>query len=209
MKQLSMNSGSLAPLTKKQRIIFDFVEKFIDKHDYAPSYREIGEHFGLSSVATVAGHIETLKEKGYLNMEEGGARSLQLTPRPEEQSFSIPLLGTIAAGFPIEAIRTPETIDIPADMRSPNVFALKVAGDSMIDDGIMEGDYVIVEPTEKPVNGDIVVSLIDGDAVTLKRFYLERDHVRLEPANSNYEPIRVKKVTIQGRVKGIIRKFTR
>ncbi len=199
----------MEPLTKKQRIIFDFVEKFIDKHDYAPSYREIGEHFGLSSVATVAGHIETLKEKGYLNMEEGGARSLQLTPRPEEQSFSIPLLGTIAAGFPIEAIRTPETIDIPADMRSPNVFALKVAGDSMIDDGIMEGDYVIVEPTEKPVNGDIVVSLIDGDAVTLKRFYLERDHVRLEPANSNYEPIRVKKVTIQGRVKGIIRKFTR
>lgn len=199
----------MQPLTKKQRIIFDFVEKFIDKHDYAPSYREIGEHFGLNSVATVAGHIETLREKGYLNQEQGSARSLQLTARPEEHSLQIPLMGTIAAGFPIEAIRTPETIDIPADMRSPNVFALKVAGDSMVDDGIMEGDYVIVEPTEKPVNGDIVVSLIDGDAVTLKRFYLERDHVRLEPANANYEPIRVKKVTIQGRVKGIIRKFTR
>lgn len=187
----------------------DFLEKFINKHDYAPSYREIGEHFGLSSVATVAGHVETLKEKGYLNQEQGSARSLQLTPRWDERTFSIPLLGTIAAGFPIEAIRTPETIDIPADMRSPHVFALKVHGDSMIEDGILDGDYVIIEPTERPKNGDIVVSLVDKDAVTLKRFYLERDHVRLEPANGKYEPIRVKKVTIQGKVKGIIRKFVK
>jgi len=197
----------MQPLTKKQKIILDFIEKFIAKHDYSPSYREIGEHFGLNSVATVAGHIETLKEKGYLNMEQGISRSLQLTPRWDERTFSVPLLGTIAAGFPIEAIRTHETIDIPSDMRSPNVFALKVRGDSMVEDGIMEGDYVIVEPTQKPANGDIVVSLIDGDAVTLKRFYLERDHVLLKPANADYAPIRVKKVTIQGRVKGIIRKF--
>lgn len=199
----------MQPLTKKQKIILDFIEKFIDKHDYAPSYREIGEHFGLNSVATVAGHIETLKEKGYLKQEEGSARSLQLTPRWDERNFSVPLLGSIAAGFPIEAIRTPETIDIPADLRGPDVFALKVQGESMVDDGILDGDYVIVEPVEKPKNGDIVVSLIDKDAVTLKRFYLERDHVRLEPANANYAPIRVKKVTIQGRVKGIIRKFVK
>ncbi|MBI3495242.1 transcriptional repressor LexA [Candidatus Berkelbacteria bacterium] len=198
----------MQPLTKKQKQILDFLEKFIQKEDYAPSYREIGEHFWLSSVATVAGHIETLKVKGYLDQEGGVARSIQLTPRWDDRTFAVPLLGTIAAGFPIEAIRTPETIDIPADMRTPDVFALKVHGDSMVNDGILDGDYVIIEPTEQPKNGDIVVSLLDQDAVTLKRFYLEHDHVRLEPANGNYNPIRVKKVTIQGKVKGLIRKFT-
>lgn len=195
------------PLTKKQKKILSYIEKYIDKHDYAPSYREIAEHFGLSSVATVAGYIQTLKEKGYLETAENMARSLQLTPKFDERTFAVPLLGSIAAGEPIEAIRTEETIDVPADMRGANIFALKVRGDSMIGDGIFDGDYVIVERIQVPSNGDIVVSLIDGDSVTLKRFYREKDHIRLQPTNSNYDPIRVKKVTIQGRVKGIIRKF--
>lgn len=195
------------PLTKKQKEVLDYIEQYIKKHDYAPSYREIAEHFGLQSVATVAGYVQALKEKGHLQAEENMARSLQLTPRFDERRFEVPLLGTIAAGEPIEAIRTQETIEVPADMRGPNVFALKVRGESMIEDGIFDGDYVIIERVEIPTNGDIVVSLIDGDNVTLKRFYREQDHIRLQPANSNYDPIRVKKVTIQGRVRGVIRKF--
>lgn len=197
----------MQPLTKKQKKILTFIDKYIQRHDYAPSYREIAEYFGLSSVATVAGYIQTLKEKGYLQGADNLARSIQLTPRFDERKFAVPLMGTIAAGEPIEAIRTEETIDVPADMRGPNIFALKVRGDSMIEDGIYDGDYVIIEKVEVPNNGDVVVSLIDGDSVTLKRFYREKDHIRLQPANTNYDPIRVKKVTIQGRVKGVIRKF--
>lgn len=195
------------PLTKKQKEIYDFIKSYIKKHDYAPSYREIGGHFGLSSVATVAGYIETLKEKEYLTAEENMARSLQLTPRWDERTFSVPLLGTIAAGEPIEAIRTNETIDIPAGMRGPKVFALRVRGDSMLDEGIYDNDYVIIEPTNNPKNGDIVVSLVDNENVTLKRFFKEKDHIRLQPANSKYRPMRVKKVVIQGKVRGIIRRF--
>lgn len=197
----------MTPLTRKQKKILTYIDRYISKHDYAPSYREIAEHFGLSSVATVAGYITTLKDKGYLTTEENLARSLQLTPRFDERQFAVPLLGTIAAGEPIEAVRTDETIDVPSDMRGPNVFALKVRGDSMIEDGIFDGDYVVIERVEIPTNGDIVVSLIDGDNVTLKRFYREQDHIRLQPANSAYDPIRVKKITIQGRVRGIIRRF--
>ncbi len=194
-------------LTKRQSEIFDYIKDFILKHDYAPSYREIAEHFNLASIATVAEHIESLKEKEYLRGDLSGARSLQLSPQWDNETFNIPLMGSIAAGSPIEAIRTKETIDIPRDMMGPHIFALKVRGDSMIDDGILDGDYVIIENTTNPKNGDIVVALLDNDNVTLKRYYKEKDHIRLQPANSKYNPIRVKKVTVQGKVKGVIRKF--
>lgn len=194
-------------LTPRQKEILDFIAEFIQNRDYAPSYREIAEKFQLGSVATVAVHIDNLKEKGYLTKDFNEARSLQLTPRWDERSFEIPLFGLIAAGAPIEAIRTNETIDIPRDMMAKNVFALKVRGDSMVEDGIFDGDYIIVEQTANPNNGEIVVALLDNENATLKRFYKEKDHVRLQPANSNYGPIRVKKVMIQGRVRGVIRKF--
>jgi repressor LexA len=116
-------------------------------------------------------------------------------------------LGAIAAGMPIEAIRTNETISIPKDMMGKNVFALKVRGDSMIEDGIFDGDYIIIEQTDNPRNGEIVVALLDNENATLKRFYREKDHIRLQPANSNYNPIRTKRVVVQGRVKGVIRRF--
>ncbi len=194
-------------LTKRQKEIFEYIKLFIIDHDYAPSYREIAEYFKLTSPATVAEHIETLKRKGVLRDDLSGARALQLTPRWDERTFSIPLMGTIAAGSPIEAIRTHETITIPRDMMGPNVFALKVRGDSMIDEGIYDGDYVIIEKIQEAKNGDIVVALIDNDNVTLKRFFREKDHIRLQPANAKYGPIRVKKVTVQGKVRGVIRKF--
>jgi len=195
------------PLTKRQTEILSFIRSFIDSNDYAPSYREIAKSLGLSSVATVAEYISVLEIKGYLTRETSSARSLQLTPSWDERVFEIPLVGTIAAGRPIEAIRTSETIDIPRDMMGPNVFALKVSGDSMVDDGIMDGDYVIIEKTASPKNGDIVVALIDHDNVTLKRFYREKTRIRLQPANKNYKPIYTRRALVQGRVKGVIRKF--
>ena len=196
------------PLTKKQKKIYDYVRSFLDEHGYAPSYREIGEYFSLSSVATIAEHINTLKTKGYLDLDPGHARSLQLnTASITDTILSIPLMGTIVAGKPIEAIRTEEAIEIPNDMASPGVFALKVRGDSMVGDGILEGDYVVIEPCPNPKNGDIIVALLENQNATLKRFYKEKDCIRLQPANSNYAPIRTRQITIQGKVKGIIRKF--
>lgn len=195
------------PLTKRQKQILDYLQVFIEDNGYAPSYREIAEHFDLSSVATVAEHIDALTIKGYLQREANEARSLQLTPTWEDETFEIPLMGVIAAGSPIQAIRTKETIDIPRDMMGPKVFALKVRGNSMIEDGIFDGDYVIIEQAETAKNGDIVVALIDRDNVTLKRFYKEKDRIRLQPANSSMKPIYSKNVVIQGKVKGIIRKF--
>lgn len=194
-------------LTKRQKEILDFISQFIESHDYAPSYREIAEAFQLGSIATVSVHIDNLKEKGCLTKDYNEARSLQLTPRWDERSFEVPLLGQIAAGSPIQAIRTNETIDIPRDMMGKNIFALKVRGDSMIGDGIFDGDYIIIEQNANPNNGDIVVALLDNENATLKRYYREKDRIRLQPANSNYNPIYTKKVMIQGRVKGVIRKF--
>jgi repressor LexA len=194
-------------LTKRQREILNFIESFMEKHDYAPSYREIGEFFEYKSTATVAEHIEALEQKGCLKKDPTMARSLQLTPVWDERVFEIPLLGMIAAGEPIEAIRTSETIQIPKDMMGKDVFALKVRGDSMTSEGIFDGDYVIIQPCQVARNGEIVVALIDNENVTLKKFYKEKNHIRLEAANSKMKPMRFKKVLIQGKVKGVIRKF--
>jgi len=194
-------------LTKKQKEIFDYISDFISEHGYAPSYREIAARFGLSSVATIAEHINTLRSKGYLDVDPGSARSVQISKAVKEETAYIPLLGFIAAGFPIEAIKTAETLDIPRDMYGPHVFALKVRGDSMIDDGILDGDYVIIEKCPRPKNGDIVVALLDKDNVTLKRYYREKNYVRLQPSNKKYAAIKTRSVQIQGKVKGVIRKF--
>ena len=195
------------PLTKKQTDIYLFIKNFISDNDYAPSYREIAKFLNFSSVATVAEYISILEQKGYLTKEGSCARALQLTPSWDERIFEIPLVGIIVAGKPIEAIRTNDTIDIPRDMMGPNVFALQVSGDSMTDDGIHDGDYVIIEKTNRPRNGDIVVALLDNDNVTLKRFFREKRRIRLQPANSTYKPIYTRRAIVQGRVRGIIRKF--
>jgi repressor LexA len=185
--------------------VLDYVRAYIEDHEYAPSYREIAGFLGLKSVATVAEHIDTLKEKGYLNKVPTSARCIQLTPTWDERTFDIPLMGAIAAGSPIAAIRTNETIDIPRSMMGPDVFALRVSGDSMVEDGILDGDYVVIQKTLNPKNGDIVVALLEQENVTLKRFYREGDLVRLQPANPKYPPIRTNNVSIQGRVLGVIR----
>jgi len=196
------------PLTRRQSEILSFIKSFISDNEYAPSYREIAKSLKLSSVATVAEYISVLEQKGYLTKQSSCARALQLTPAWDERTFEVQLIGIIAAGHPIEAIRTNETIDVPRDMMGPNIFALRVSGDSMIDDGIFDGDYVIIEKTNNPKNGDIVVALVDEDLVTLKRFFREKTRIRLQPANSNYKPIYTRKALVQGRVKGVIRKYS-
>jgi len=199
------------PLTKKQTEILGYIRNFIDENGYSPSYREIAHFFELSSTGTVAEYIAILEEKGYLTKDAMEARAIQLTPAYDDgvELHSIQLCGIIDAGQPIEAIRTNETIDIPRDMMGRKTFALRVRGDSMIEDGILEGDFVIIEQITTPKNGDIVVALIDNDKATLKRFYNEKDNIRLQPANHTMKPMffAKKRVTIQGKVKGVIRKF--
>lgn len=197
----------MRPLTPKQKAVFDYLKRHIKERGYAPSFREIMGRFKLQSTATVSTHLKTLQRKGYIEKATYAARAIQLTPAWDERHFEIPLLGRISAGAPIEAIRTNETIEIPRDWMGPEVFALKVRGDSMVEDGIMEGDYVIIEKTEEPRQGEIVVALLDNENATLKRFYKERSRVKLLPANRNYQPIYTRSVVVQGRVRGVIRKY--
>jgi repressor LexA len=201
------------PLTKRQKEILDYIRHFIDENGYAPSYREIAHYFEFSSTGTIAEYISILEEKGYLTKDAMEARAIQLTPAFDDgmEIFNIPLAGVIDAGRPIEAIRTNESIDIPRDMMGRHTFALRVRGESMIDDGILDGDYIIIEQTSSAKNGEIVVALVDNQNATLKRFYNEKDNIRLQPSNKTMKPMHFAKnrVTIQGKVKGIIRKFNR
>lgn len=197
----------MSHLTPKQKSVLDYLRAYIEDHNYAPSYREIAHHLSLKSVATVAEHVETLERKGFLSKDRLEARSIQVTPSWDERTFEVPLMGAIAAGSPIAAIRTNETIDIPRSMMGPDVFALRVRGDSMVDDGILDGDYVVIQRTSQPKNGDIVVALLEEENVTLKRYYKEKTGIRLQPANPKYPPIRTSHVDIQGKVLGVIRQF--
>ena len=201
----------MEPLTRRQKEILDYIRGFINENGYAPSFREIAHYFEFSSTGTVAEYMNILEGKGYLNKIAMEARAIQLTPTFDDgqEPMIVPLEGIIDAGRPIEAIRTNETIDIPRDMMGHKTFALRVRGNSMIDDGILEGDYVIIEQTNLPRNGDIVVALIDNANATLKRFYNERSGIRLQPANKTMKPMffAKKRVTIQGKVRGVLRKF--
>ncbi len=198
-------------LTKRQREILDFITDFTGEKGYAPSIREIGEHFGLTSPATVHAHLENLKNKGFLKKGYNEARSVELNPVSVSwsQAFELPLAGLITAGEPIEAIEEKETIAVPANFVSDraNSYVLKVRGESMIEDGILDGDYVIVERNPSPHNGDIVVALLNNAYATLKKFYRETNRIRLQPANSSMKPIYAKDPLIQGIVRGVIRRF--
>ncbi len=197
-------------ITKRQKEILDFIASFSHQHGYAPSYREIASHFKLNSIATVHQHIEALEHKGYLERQEGQMRSLGVIESNQEFAglIDLPLVGLITAGEPIEAIEQRETIAVPENLISSyNSFVLKVKGTSMIEDGILDGDYVIVERNFYPQNGDVVVALINNTHATLKKYYKEKDRIRLQPANSSMAPIFVKNPAIQGIVRGIFRTF--
>jgi site-specific DNA-methyltransferase (adenine-specific) len=195
-------------LTKRQKQILDFVKLKIKKKGYAPSLEEIGKHFKLSSVATVHEHIENLQEKGYLKKEENQPRAIDISTN--EIMVTIPLLGTIAAGQPIEAIQNKEMIAIPKSKlpRSAEVYALRVVGNSMIDENINDGDIVLVKYQNVAENGQKVVALIDNHEATLKKFYKEKGHIRLQSANKTIEPLIFRNgrdVSIQGIVLDVIR----
>ncbi len=201
----------MATLTKKQSEILSFIKESIADQGYAPSYREIAEHFGLSSPATVHGHIQSLVEKGLARIgDDGEARSIELIEEtPVIPSMMLPLMGLITAGVPIEAVEERETMAVPAQfvVDGSNSFVLRVKGRSMIEDGILDGDFVVIERNPSPKNGEVVVALLDNAYATLKRFYREKQRIRLQPANSAMDPIFVKDCIIQGVVRAVIRKF--
>jgi repressor LexA len=204
-------------ITKRQRQVYDFISDFVQRNNYTPSFQEIGDGLGLSSLATVHKHISNLEKKGLLSRDYNRSRSIDLLPPKGrlKQAMSVntgmvlPLLGRIAAGQPIEAIERPETISLADFVRSKEVFVLEVSGESMQDEHIVDGDYVLVEKSKVAHNGDIVVALVEGTDATLKRFYREGDTIRLQPSNAKMKPIMVpaRNVEIQGRVIGVLRKY--
>jgi len=195
-------------LTKRQKQVLDYVQKYIKKHQYAPSLEEIADHFGLSSPSNIHEHISKLQAKGYLKRGWNQHRAIDITET--ESMVKIPLLGTIAAGEPIEAVQEKETIAVPKNKlpSSGEIYALKVIGNSMVDENINDGDIILVKHQATAENGQKVVALIDNQEATLKKFYKERGHIRLQPANKSMEPIIIKKdkdISIQGIVIDVIR----
>ena len=199
-------------LTKRQKQILDYITKYIQKNDYAPSLEEIKRYFKLSSVATIHQHIENLKTNGYLKKTENQPRSIELNKKQGKPELTdIPLLGIIAAGEPIEAIEERQTIRVLKSQLSESGkhYALRVNGDSMIDEGIFDGDIVIIRKQPTAENGETIVALINDSEVTLKKIYKEKSRFRLQPANSNIKPIFTKKLIVQGKVVTVIRNFNK
>ena len=204
-------------ITKRQREVYDFIHDFVQQHGYSPSFEEIGTGLNLSSLATVHKHISNLERKGLLKRDYNRSRSIDLLPprglfrkqpRPTAD-FALPLLGRIAAGQPIEAVQQGETISLGDITRSKDVFVLQVKGQSMKDEHIVDGDYVLVEKTQTARDGEIVVALVEGTDATLKRLYREGANIRLQPSNAALKPIIVpaRAVQVQGRVIGVLRKY--
>jgi repressor LexA len=204
-------------ITRRQRQVYDFISDFVQKRGYSPSFEEIGNGLELSSLATVHKHITNLEKKGLLTRAYNRSRSIDLLPpkgrlkqaMAVNTTMVLPLLGRIAAGQPIEAVENPQTISLADFVRSKEVFVLEVRGESMQDEHILDGDYVLVEKAKTAHNGDIVVALVDGTDATLKRFFREGDKIRLQPSNAAMQPIIVAAaaVQIQGRVIGVLRKY--
>jgi repressor LexA len=201
----------MQPLTKRQREILDYLNEFIEQHGYAPSLEEIGRRFGLSSLATVHKHLTNLQDKGFIRRAWNRSRSVEVVPtRMGGRALDLPLLGYVAAGAPIEAVVSNETVTVPEDLvGTRDTYALRVRGNSMIDEQIRDGDLVVVEDRQTADNGETVVALLEGAEVTLKKFYRENGHIRLQPANDAIAPIivRADMVQVQGVVVGVMRRY--
>jgi repressor LexA len=198
-------------LTKRQKELVDYLDNHITKHGYAPTLEEIGRHFGLTSLATIHKHLTNLERKGLIRRKWNRSRALEVMPRMRKTAaLELPLLGRVAAGQPIEALEQPDTIAVPEDLVGRGeTFVLRVHGNSMVKEGILDGDYIVVESRQHADNGDTVVALVRGDA-TVKRFYREKaGMVRLQPANDNMQPImaRAADVEVRGIVVAVLRKY--
>jgi repressor LexA len=202
----------MATLTKRQKQMVDFLQNYIEQHGYAPTLAEVGEYFGLSSLATVHKHLRNLESKGFIRRVHNHSRALEVAARDHgaRSARELPLLGLVAAGAPIDAIEGHDTISVPQEfVRRDNTFCLRVKGESMVDEGIRDGDYIIVEGRETANQGETVVALI-GDEATVKKYYREPDgRIRLQPANPLMEPIYVQEdnLTIRGVVVGLMRHY--
>ncbi len=205
-------------LTRRQKEVLDFILRFLEENGYSPSYEEIAGGLKLASLATVHKHVSALEAKGYLRRGFNQSRSLEVSPRYVEEvrrqraavRYEVPLVGRIAAGAPVEAYAGAETLNFADFVGHRDTFALQVRGESMIEDHIMDGDYVLVERTAEVTDGDVVVALVDGAETTLKRYYREPGGmIRLQPANAVMEPIILKaeRVQIQGRLLAVLRKY--
>jgi repressor LexA len=205
-------------LTKRQKQVLDFLVTFVNKNGYSPSFEEIARALKLTSLATVHKHVTTLERKGFLRRGYNRSRSIEVVqlPKPireqvlDRHTLELPMAGRIAAGRPLEAVEDRETFSLGQFARGQNNFVLQVKGQSMIDDHILDGDFIVVEQTQVANPGEIVVALVNNDEATLKRFYREPGgKIRLQPANSEMAPIVVPaaQVKIQGRVVGVLRKY--
>ena len=215
-------------LTQRQFRVLAFLDSFVRRNGYCPSYDEVRKALGLASLATVHKHMSTLQRKGYIRRDPNRSRSIEVIdrrpmieaealraqgandPGPMIRAGSLPLLGRIAAGRPVEAFANREVLSLQEFTGNKNVYVLQVKGDSMVEDHICDGDFVVVESTSGADNGDTVVALVEGNEATLKRFYREKDgRLRLQPANSSMAPIFMEpgELEIQGRVIGVLRKY--
>lgn len=200
-------------LYKRQRQIVDFISQYIQVHGYSPTLQEIADALGVSSLATVHEHLHALIKKKIIRKYEGAVRGIELLDKKIGRALNtveLPILGYIAAGKPIEPYDEPDTtLKVSPEMISGKrkAFVLRVNGESMRDDGIFDGDFVVCEETNQADNGDIVIALLENGLATLKRFFKEKTRIRLEPANASMSSIYATKVRIQGKVVGVIRRF--
>ncbi len=206
----------MAKLSKRQQEILDFIKHEVKTKGYPPSVREIGKAVGLASSSTVHGHLSRLESKGYIRRDPTKPRAIEiLEPEetasiPKQHSINVPLVGKVTAGSPITAIENiEEYIPLPESFApsGEQIFLLTVTGDSMIEAGILDGDYIIVRQQQTANNGDIVVAMTEDDEATVKRFFKEKDYIRLQPENPTMEPIILKNVTILGKVIGVFRRI--
>lgn len=201
-------------VTPRQRQIFEFISRFIELNKQAPTIAEIGKQFKMSSSASVHSILSALEREGFIKRIPNVSRGIAVVEQEtSSDSYEIPLLGAVAAGQPIEAILTHDTVSVPRDMRGQGrTFALRVRGDSMIEENIQDGDTIIVSAQQTAQNGQMVVALIDGNYATVKKFYRGPEFIRLEPANPQFKPIFIKtpeRIQIQGVVCGLIRRYDR
>ena len=201
------------PLTKRQREILTYLTTYSEQNGFAPSFEEIAERFDYNSLATVHEHLTNLERKGYIKRSYNESRAIEILPtEATPRAIELPLLGSVAAGMPIEAMESNETFCVPESMvgRAGNHYVLRVRGNSMVDEQIKDGDFVVVNQRERADNGEMVIALLNGTSATVKKYYRERDgRIRLQPANETMQPIYVHEndIAIQGIVVGVMRRY--
>jgi len=201
------------PLTKRQREILNYLTAYAEQNGFAPSFEEIAENFSYNSLATVHEHLTNLERKGYIKRNYNESRAIEILPsEASPRAIELPLLGSVAAGMPIEALEVNETFCVPETLvgRGGSHYVLRVRGNSMVDEQIRDGDFVVVNERQRADNGEMVIALLNGTSATVKKYYRERDgRIRLQPANETIQPMYVHEndVKIQGIVVGVLRKY--